>query len=85
MSTGRTPRKLDCTTHPTVCDEDLGEGPLVASSLAAHGLDGVHRSARCTGGDREDGGKPRRMESVGGGGIGRHCVDCRMQGMRGWM
>ena len=55
MSKGVPPRKVDWTAHPTVCDENLGEGPLVASSLAAHGLDGVHRGARCTGGHREDG------------------------------
>ena len=34
----------------------------MACGLATHRLDGVHWGAGGTGGDREDGGKPRRVE-----------------------
>ena len=36
-------------TYTAVCDENLGEGAMVASGLAADGLDGMNGSAAGTG------------------------------------
>ena len=48
--------------YTAVCDEDLGQRARVASRLATHCLDGVHRGAGSTGAAGEHGRKAGRVE-----------------------
>src|SRR5712671_3456559 len=76
--------KLVVFSYPAVCDKDFCQGPAVTSSLAAHGLDGVHGRARRTGGSGKYRCKPGGVKSRHDGGSDGDATGLLQDFIIGW-